>query len=727
MTSKSKARRMDDELETEEVCQKEIDVHTIQLPFFRVYPIYWMDYSEPDRLLAVCRANSTIELWSYPYWHMVSRINLQREVSVRKCFIVRKEGKAAFLVIVTSNSYVITYDLREGEFRQHLLHGGEFAFDADFDHQIEEEQAPALDDQMDDELPSRKSSKFFDSNDDILGRLVLACNDGACRYFEMSERGIFSLKFTSQAKDEKATSCCFSQGLEDAKQSFCVGYESGDIRIFDYRTKQLLTLISGDKSTENKSTIWALKTVAPNFVVSGTSQGAVKIHETKYGTLVKELKEHIADILTITVSEDHTRIYVSGADSQIAIIGKSKQDIGGLDIVEFKVTSKERGQSHDIYCIVELHKDLIISAGNTTDICLYKVDHDRFIDRKLGGGNKIKLRHITSVNAGQQVEYNSKSELLVLNNFKSVDVFAFQPGSSTMDYIANITIDEFSTRFISVSQVASYFAIASAGKLEIFSFHKKRRTLARITTEFSESTCKALAFAGQLLFFVTEDDPSIIQIYNLATSKLAKHEFEKLGSIKKIDIFKVSQDGDRLVIADKLNHKMMLFGIQTQKTHDLSGYRKARVMDASMCKSTFSVFVVYETNTLLKINSSGKVVYFSGGKLPQDFSKLHDRYFGALSHPTDKKKVLLYSLYSFTRIDTSVQYDEIEKTKDHEVLMPEGGSETETKPSQLRVVRSSKPIAGIHMAKAGLIVVYFDWKKAMSEIPDPVITKKFGQ
>jgi WD40 repeat protein len=726
MSSHRKTSSIDNELDAQEPTSQEIDVHTVQIPFFRVFPIYWVDYNAKHKLIAVSRGNSTIEIWSYPYWHLVTRVHLQREVSVRKCFIVERDGQPTFLVIVTSNSYVIVFDMIKGEFTQHLLHGGEFAFDADFEDCLLTDQPPQGEVKPEEEVNSRKSSKMFEDFDDILGRLVLACNDGAVRFYDLNRRGTFSLKFTTQAKNEKATSCTFSRGLKEAKNSFCVGYDSGDIRIFSYKTKQLVTLISGDKSKDNKSTVWALRTIAPHFIVSGTSEGAIKIHETKFGTLVKEIRDHNADILAITVSADHTRVFVSGADSQVVLIGKTLRDIEGLEVVEFKTTSKERGQSHDVYCIVELHADLVLSAGHSTDLCLYKIDNDRFADRKLAGMNKVKLRHITCVNAGHLVDYNSKSDLLLINSFRSVDIFAFQPNQHSLDYLANITVDEFTTRFTAVSQVASYFAIGTSSRIELFSYHRQNRTIARIPTDFSESGCKALAFGGQKLFFITEENPEHIQIYDPATLKLQKIEFEDLSSIGHIDLFKVSPEGDRVLVADKLNRRLALFSIINRTTMDLSNYRKVRIMDASMCKTTFSVYITYETNIVLKVNSTGKVVYFSSGKLPHDLQKTYDRYYGVLAHPGDKKKFLMHSLYSFIRVETSKVYTELEKVKDIEVLHPEASHERDCLEGHLRVVKSSKPIAGLLFAKNGLMMVTFDWKTAMSEIPDPVISKKFG-
>ena len=719
--------------EADSVGAKDIDVRTLQLPFYRVQPVAWVDWNAGLKLLAVTRTNATVEVWTYPYWHLATTVVLQRSLSLRKSFIVEKEGKARYLLILTTNSYVIIYDLKNGEFLQHLLHGGEYAFDGDYIPYLEPKEthySSKPDEVIDDELITRKSSHIFEDTEDILGRLILACNDGCCRHYDLAQNGLLTLKFTTQGKEDPATSCCFVKGIPELKSAFCAGYRSGDIRVFDFKTRQQLTLIVGDKGKDYKSAIWSLQTVKPHFVVSGYSSGHVKFHEIKYGTLVKEFKEHLGDVLALTVSTDGDRVFASGVDSTVVIIGRTTQDIEGVDLVEFKLNSKDRGQSHDIYCLVELHSDLLLSAGHSTDLCLYRLEGEGFRDRRLGQG-KIKLRHITSVNSGTHVEYCPKSGLLLINSKQCLDVFTFNSNAGEMDvdYLAKITVDEFGINSVSLSTTAAYFVVITTARCEIFSYNKKRKTLSKITTEFSEQPMKAAVFAGQRLFFISEDNPDVIQNYCLATSKLIKQQITELAMVKSIDIFKVSVEGTRALLVDKLNQSALVVDLSSNKVIDLSGYRKARVMDASLCTATSSVYLVYETNIILKVDSRGNVVYFSSGKTPLELTKLHDRYFCVNNLPNSKHKILLNSLYSFIRLDTRKTYTELETVDESQVFQLESIEEPKDKEGVLKIVKSQRPMLGMvfDQKSSSLLVVRFDWKTAMSDIPHPVITKKFGQ
>ena len=730
---RKKSRVVEEEIED----IKDIDVYNIQLPFYRVYTVSWVDYNSNQKLLAVSRSNGTVEIWSYPYWHLITKVYLQRELSIRKSFMVEKEGALGYLIIVTANSYVIVYDFIKGDFKQHLLHGGEFAFDADFIayeeptiDNVSNQQRKISADMDEERLPSRKSSRALEEthmDEDILGRLILACNDGACRYYDMSMSGLLQIKFTTQAKNEKATACCFSQRDHFNKHSFSVGYDSGDIRTFDYKTKQLVTLISGEKSKDTRSTIWCVRTISPHFIISGYSSGMIKIHESRYGTLVKEFKEHSADILDMCVSKGGQRIYASGADSQILVIGKSTSYIDELELIEFSINSKDRGQSHDIYSIVELHDDLILSSGNSTDMCLYKVVNGGFRERRQGTKSKVKLRHITSVNAGKHMEYSRSSNLLAINNSKYVDIFLVGREERSVDYLAKVSIDEYTIKSVSMSQTSSYVAVCSAGRTEILSFNKKRKTLSMITTDFSDLQCKGLVFGGQNVYMIAEDYPTELKIYDMSNSRITRHEHRELSRLNSIDIMKISNDNKRLVMCDKLKGTVIVLDLTTETLSDFSNYRKARVMDVDICRSTNCTYIIYETNILLKISPAGKVVYFSSSKIPKDVSSLYDRFYRVYSHPNSKNRLIISSLYSFIRIDTRTTYDKISNVSEHDVLIPDSEkSEVVEDSGCMKIVKCSKPMIGMSVHHSGIVVVRFDWKSAMCEIPHPVITKKFG-
>ena len=726
--------------------ESEVNVVSLTLPFLRVYPVTWMHFHREQKLLTVARANATIEIWSYPYWHLVTRIYLQREVAVRKAWTCAQ----GYTFIVTTNGYLGVVNNRTGEQIQWVRHGGEVANDADYEDYSELEAAAGLPvangAQMLEEKftsrettpgNSRRGSRVFADlatqlkDFDGIGRIVVSCKDGAWRLYEISDKGLLSLKHTSSGRQEEATSCSFNSSAKGfvSMDSITVGYSSGDIRLFSSKTFQQTTLIAGERGANAQHAVWTVKAVAPHFVVAGNSLGRLRIHEARFGTLIKEVSEHDGDILSLEVSQDGTKIYASGADSRIAIISKREDEAG---VIEFAVCDKYRGQSHDVYCLIEVHDDLLISAGHSTDICLYKINGTRFAEASKGSANtgdkKSKPRHITSVNAGKLIDYSAKSGLLALNNFQWVDLF--QVSGENIEYVAKINTDAHTIKSVSLSQSAGYIAIVSAGSLELFSYNKKRQQLSRVSGEFATEVVKCAAFSGQKLYFVRESMPDTILQMDLSTNVIKNFQVEGLEDVRVIDLFKISRDGLRVIAVDKLNQVAKTLDLVTKTCQDLSGFRKARIMDASFCEATNSVYIVFETNIVLKIDSKKKVVYFSSGMVPDQFRRLHDRFYTVHSHPTNKHKVLLTSQYAFVKLNTQAQYHEIGRKNERDELRIPGMSETAVQShelTQLSVVKTNQPLAGVVCTPNNQIVmVRFDWKSAMSEIADPLITKKFG-
>ena len=159
-----------------------------------------------------------------------------------------------------------------------------------------------------------------------------------------------------------------------------------NVRKFEVRTgRNKLTINSGGEIKGEK--VWSIKYVEPYFLVIGYSTGKVKFFEATFGSMIKEFKDHNGDVLSLLVSKDQNRIFASGADSKISCYNKIVEDVEGLERVDFEFSSSDRGQSHDIYSMVELHSDLILSGGLSTDMCLYKIQGNKFVERRQGGPN----------------------------------------------------------------------------------------------------------------------------------------------------------------------------------------------------------------------------------------------------------------------------------------------------------------------------------------------------
>jgi U3 small nucleolar RNA-associated protein 4 len=136
--------------------------------------------------------------------------------------------------------------------------------------------------------------------------------------------------------------------FSDDNALFYTGHSNGTIQQWDFKTGQIVqTFNSATKSKKGKPSenlmIWTLCVVDKKYLISGNSKGTLSVWDSQFGVLIKDFNEHDADILSTCVNKETKTIYFTGSNSLICTI-QLVQD-------EWKLTSKFRGQSHDINSI----------------------------------------------------------------------------------------------------------------------------------------------------------------------------------------------------------------------------------------------------------------------------------------------------------------------------------------------------------------------------------------
>ena len=81
--------------------------------------------------------------------------------------------------------------------------------------------------------------------------------------------------------------------------------------------------------------------------------------------MVQKIDELKADVLAIANHGDN--YYATGVDSRVIHCKVT-------DGHQVQLTSKFRGQSHDIKAMLMLNDDKLVSAGETTDMCIYALE-----------------------------------------------------------------------------------------------------------------------------------------------------------------------------------------------------------------------------------------------------------------------------------------------------------------------------------------------------------------
>ena len=182
--------------------------------------------------------------------------------------------------------------------------------------------------------------------------------------------------------------------------------------------------------------IWTLRMVSDQYLFSGDSEGSVKIWDPEHGTLVKHFKDLKADINSMAVNHKYGIVYATGVDSRILSMQFNTETEQWVSLGLF------RGQSHDIKSLILLSPNELISGGETTDICVYKLQNGTLGDQfgKNSTIGKTKLRHVPPFpfntpcrldgdllvllnGSGRQLDiYSAKSQQLVLELQKKGDV-----------------------------------------------------------------------------------------------------------------------------------------------------------------------------------------------------------------------------------------------------------------------------------------------------------------
>lgn len=114
--------------------------------------------------------------------------------------------------------------------------------------------------------------------------------------------------------------------------------------------------------------------------------------DTEHGTSLQHFKNLRADITCLAHNAKYNIVYASGVDSRVLSVQWNGATSQWVSLGLF------RGQSHDIKSLILSAYGELLSAGETTDICVYKL-RDGTLGEQFGKDStqqkrKTKLRHV---------------------------------------------------------------------------------------------------------------------------------------------------------------------------------------------------------------------------------------------------------------------------------------------------------------------------------------------
>ena len=195
-----------------------------------------------------------------------------------------------------------------------------------------------------------------------------------------------------------------------------------------------------------------------------------------------------------------------------------------------------------------------------------------------------------------------------------------------------------------------------------------------------------------------------------------------ISNFPKFDIFDVSIDCRTLLLGDTLAQELKVINIDTKTEKNLNSFQKSKFTNARFSPKSGDVYIAYTTNRFIIASETGKVKFESSRRIPPKIHQLYNKFysfaFGGLG------KLLVYSKYSLYKFEL--------RGKKHATIsqLPEtqlfGKNEKKNSQNSLEIFTTEKPIARVKEFGKDFVMVNFNWDSAMSDIPQPVITKRFG-
>ena len=314
----------------------------------------------------------------------------------------------------------------------------------------------------------------------------LASEDGSVKIVKVKKTKIEFVRALVKVEGR-----CLSVELESHKvdekalvKSLYAGYDDSSIRRWDLATgNSALHFQKLTKQALRKAgpcLMWKLKLFKGRHLISGDSQGDVTVWDAEFGTISKQFKNLKGDINAIEVNEQFNSVYASGADSRVVVIQLKEDKHTG--VTDWVFASIYRGQSHDVKSLVLLSPKQLLSAGVTTDLCLYNLISGRFTDQ-FGKDSKQqqmapKLRHIPPFPFSRVALVDKDTSTLCMKNGsgRSVDVWS----AATFSQLLSIE-KKGDFNVACFDKLGSLIAYSDARDTQVFNFDQESLQIQKLT------------------------------------------------------------------------------------------------------------------------------------------------------------------------------------------------------------------------------------------------------
>lgn len=198
-------------------------------------------------------------------------------------------------------------------------------------------------------------------------QLAAGCEDGSVRLFQVTEEG---LNYERVLNIQEGRILSLSWDYTD--NIIVTGGFDSSMRLYNVLNGMIYSRMSADVNKGSKTMVWSVEILRDKTIVMGDSLGNTQFWDGDTSTMIKSYKSHLADVLSVAVTDDQTKVYSTGVDSKVVEFvltnfGESKQ---------WLLTKSVRGTDYDTRTLVYCSQPYpcLLSGGIDPRLVVYPTD-----------------------------------------------------------------------------------------------------------------------------------------------------------------------------------------------------------------------------------------------------------------------------------------------------------------------------------------------------------------
>ncbi|KAL7634094.1 UNVERIFIED_CONTAM: hypothetical protein RMT77_015422 [Armadillidium vulgare] len=426
------------------------------------------------------------------------------------------------------------------------------------------------------------------------------------------------------------------------------------------KTLQLPVVNTSTGNTKKETLVWCVSLLPDKTIVSGDSKGKTCFWDGTFGTLISSLQTHQADVHCMQVTEDSQRIYVAGVDP--VIVEVCLVDSGGKR-GKRKLWIKSRHRrihTHDVRSLALTKEGKLFSGGVDTYLALSYYPP------------KTAIRYpATPPNGYISVARDVPNIILGYKN--KVELWELGAGTHDNSDCRFLRIDKDIVKLVeielkakdrlqscAVSPKGQWIALVCDGKIRIYKFtlpkakneNRKLEKLKFINNEIEQSSGIIWINEEKLASSTYSDIVQILQIFRNEVTIANTLSIPSNCIARQMSL---SPEGRFLTILDSSN-QVTVFSLSDNKSYFVMPKSKVPVTAFALNENQ-QIVIAYSNMTMTEYNIENSLCTPFGKELLNNpFSEIGKSNNVVLNLSLNGSRIFLHSISSFHSINKNVAY-----------------------------------------------------------------------